>query len=343
MLRFLSALFSTSNGNGLGLHDALLDAAIERAIDGTDRRLRALGQTRKRLLEPVATAVRHVIALVDRLPEPIEISARRFGGDPRLRALFASSEHLNEVLGRFRSVRDYLGACDGLPPDDVYGLLIVMRSERRVLGMALDGDALTRDVLQTSVSFSEHRYLAPADSERATRRELMKRAFDFLLERALERIVAAKADRAEQARERALLSRKLETLKAGQWGLQPAFDAENPSAPPEIPALEAELDAIDRQIGEHRGLELGLDESLGLVADTLGDAARWLRIDPLSLNLDYRGILQPANAEGSTAAIEFEELASANGERRVVLLGYMPRAFLPEPADPVRLGRAYLG
>ncbi len=337
MLRFLSSLFAANQDEADGLPETLLDAAIERAVEGTDRRLRALGNYRKRLREPVALAARHVIGLVRQLPEATEISSVQYGGDPRLRAAFVSPEHLNEVLGRFWAIREYLEAHSDLPPDDIFGLLTMSRQERQVLGMELDGDTLKRDVLQTAVSFTDHRYLAPTDSERVTRRELMKRAFDFLLEKALERMVAEKARRGDLARERQLLHRKLAALKSGHWGLDTVF-SETDEPTPRLEELEAEIEALEAELGRYGGIELGLEESLRHVMDTLGQPEQWLALRSIRLNLDYRGI-KAAESE----AIEMSEIFSSNGQSRIVLFGRIPRAQLPAPKDTVKLGQAYLG
>jgi hypothetical protein len=98
MFRFSSSPFTRTTPGTDGLDPALIDAAIERAVTGTDRRLRALGDYRKRLEEPVACAVRHVIDLVDQLPAPAEISPPAFGSDARVRAFFSSGDHVREAL-----------------------------------------------------------------------------------------------------------------------------------------------------------------------------------------------------------------------------------------------------
>ena len=49
MLHFLSSLFSTGPGQGAGPDKALIERAIERVVDGTDPRVRGLGNYRKRL------------------------------------------------------------------------------------------------------------------------------------------------------------------------------------------------------------------------------------------------------------------------------------------------------
>ncbi len=86
----------------------------DRAIDGTDPRLRAAGSYRKRLREPVEQAAQHIISLVDGLPPAVEISRRSYGSDPRLRAFFVSADHLDELRST-STVRDYLQGDPPLP------------------------------------------------------------------------------------------------------------------------------------------------------------------------------------------------------------------------------------
>ena len=340
MLRFLSSLFTSHDDDNHGVPDTLLEAAIDRAVDGTDRRLRALGNYRARLREPVAIAVRHLIELVGQLPRATEIAPGCYGSDSRLRAAFASPNHLAEVLGQCQTIKDFLRTCCGPPPDAIFGLLTMSLQERTVLGMEMDGDTLRRDVMQTSISFTQHRFVAPADSERMARRELKKRGFDFLLEKALEGIVAAKERRGSLAKNRQLLRRKLDAMKSGQWGLEHAF-FEGDEYCPCVEALEADIAAIDEELGQSAGIALGLDESLSHIAETLSRPEDWLALNPLRLNLDYRGILQ-GDAD-ATDALELSEISSVQGQRRIVLLGWIPRDQLPEPKDSIRLGQAYLG
>jgi hypothetical protein len=97
MLHFLSSLFKPSGYEAGILDRELIEAATERAIDGTDPRLRALGNYRKRLHETVTLAAQHIIALVDGLPSPVEISRRAYGADTG--SLQRSLNQLAGVLG----------------------------------------------------------------------------------------------------------------------------------------------------------------------------------------------------------------------------------------------------
>ncbi|SMF96789.1 hypothetical protein SAMN02949497_4197 [Methylomagnum ishizawai] len=323
MPHFLGAWFDPAQSPDAILLEQVRAAAIERAVDKTDPRLRALDHYRERLHTPVARALSHVIGLVDRLPAPVEISPGQYGHDPRLKTLFASAEHLGEVLGRFQGVREYLAQRPGPAPDDIYGLLATAKREKQILGMALEDGLVRRDVLQTAISFEDHQYFAPSDSEAAARAALTTLAFDFLLLQARQAIAAHKTRRGELTRQRQRLRRRL---------LSPDAD------PAAVAGLEADIAAIDEELGCFSGIELGLEDSLRHVESLLGEAERWLTVQPFRMSLDYRNV-QTTVSE----VLEMSEAAALDGTRRIVLFGRIPRRQLPEPKDMLKLGRAYLG
>lgn len=341
MLRFISSLFSGPAEESAGFDEALIEKATERVLAGTDPRLRALGDCHKRLRGPVVKAGHHVVAMVEALPAPAEISPQAFGGDPKLRAFFASGEHLCEVLGRFNSLRDYLAELPPPLPDEIFGLLTADREERNVFAMEVTGDTLRRDVMQVAVNFSNHRYIGPTGNEADTRRELKKRAFDFLIEKALERIMDERSKRRGLDKQRHLLRQKLDAMRAGQWGLGSAQDSANGQTP-NLAALEAEIEAVEAELGQLPADSLGLEESLACVIDTLSQPADWIATRPLNLRLDYRGIKVDDASQTSAMDIALTELFSSTGERKTVLLGRIARTDIPKPPDFWKTAKRYL-
>ena len=342
MLHFLSSLFKPS-GDGTGVLDkTLIEAATERAIDGTDPRLRALGNYRKRLREPVEQAARHVIALVDGQPAPVEISRSSYGADPRLRAFFVSADHLQEVLGSIRTVKDYLQGVSGPLPEAIYGLLTVEWKERTVLGAQQVGEILRRDVKQVAVSFFNHRFAGPAASDAESRWELKKRAYDYLLETALATILATRGKRHELKREQQLLNRKLAAMKAGNWGLEGMF-AHDEAEPNDPAVLEAQIDAVEKELLGIGSDSESLQRSLDQLAGILADPAHWIARRELSMRLNYMGIRVEENPGEASNLLDLVEIYSSSGERRIVLPGYIPRAELPERTDFFKAAQRYLG
>lgn len=341
MLRFLSSLFTKTAERAGGPDETLIARAIERVVAGTDQRIRAIGAYRKRLRQPVEQAIIYVISLVDALPSPVEINPRLFGEDPRLRAFFVSANHMHEVFRGFKTIRNYLSDLAGPAPEKVFGLLSMVMEERNVLGVELVGDILRRDVKQVTVNFSNHRYLGPGSNESDTRRELKKRAFDYLIEKALERITVERNKRKELGRQQLLLKQKLRTMKAGNWGLDVMLtDHEQPY--PDVAALESKIEAIDRELGQFNTDNLAIEESLACVIDTLSHPAACLASREFSLHLNAMGIkVQDLSAKPSKEIV-LNEIFSGTGERRIILLGYIARTDIPESSDLWREGHRYL-
>ena len=179
MLKLFQSIFGSNEKPGQH-PESLIEMAIERAVDGTYPRLRALPGYRKRLRDPVIHAIDHAISLVDTLPVPLSAVAAEYSKDPRLPALFVSPEHMREVLGNDNVLGDFR---DNHPEsgEPITALLLAERKESNTLGVEMDGEIMRRDVAQVSVSFRRHRVVDPANSEDEARRLLKRRAFDHLI------------------------------------------------------------------------------------------------------------------------------------------------------------------
>jgi hypothetical protein len=342
MLHFLSSLFKASGEETGAVDKALVQAATERAVDGTDPRLRALGNYRKRLREPVTLAARHIIALVDDLPPAVEISRRAYGTDPRLRAFFVSAEHLQEVVGGMKSVRDFLQGASGPLPDSIFGLLTLTWKERTVLGTEQHGEISRRDVKQQAVTFFDHRFVSTAASEAEARWEMKKRGYDYLLKVALERILGTRGKRQDLKRERQLLNRKLEAMKAGGWGLEGMF-ARDPAEAKNPVELETQIEAVERELLDIGSDSESLQRSLDELAQVLEQPTHWLSRHELPMRLNYMGIRVAEDATEASSRLDLIELYSASGVHRILLPGYIPRAELPERPDFFKQAQRYLG
>ncbi|NJN47247.1 MAG: hypothetical protein HC808_13065 [Candidatus Competibacteraceae bacterium] len=142
----------------------------------------------------------------------MEVDTRGFTSDPRLRRFFVSADHLQETLGSSRTIRKHILKHPQPPPALVYATLGMERIEKTVLGMELQGEVIKRDVPKVAVNFSSHRIVFPAQSEKAARWELKKRAFDHLIETVLQRLVSIRARRQQLERQLTLYQKKGENV-----------------------------------------------------------------------------------------------------------------------------------
>jgi hypothetical protein len=316
--------------------ETLIKMAIERAVDGTDSRLRAFPGYRKVLREPVVHAIDHVVALVDSIPAPVLAGADGYRNDFRLAALFASGEEMLQVFSRDRVLSQYLSGADGRGAEHVTALLLAHREERSIFGMDLAGEQVRRDVAQVAVNFAGHHLLEPRTAEEECRRFLKRRAFDHLLALALTEITEARAQRADLMGQRDLLLRKLQCLKRGAL----TFDRPDSGQKGEA-GLQSELDAVSRQLQE-LGLDTGvLKAHLEVVAAQLWEAERQLWTEEIELCLNSMNIRRdPGDPTGRQ--IVLREIRDARGARAVVLPVTIAPRDLPRREDVVTAAERYL-
>lgn len=307
--------------------DVLIEKAIERALEATDPRIRAVSGYERALRPAVIHAIDHVVAMVEALPPAREADPERYGEDPELTAFFASKERLQQCFSFDSQLRDYLDAAGELVPDRFYALLVMARSDKRVLGMEMQGEMLRRDVAQVMVNFSGHRLVDPSGSEAKTRRELKRRAFDSLLEIALHRLVAADQEHAELKQQHYLLQRKLRALRAGRWGL----DDDATEEPLDAAGLERHLAAIEQELNTLVEDEISLTGRLDTLTETLNTAEKQLWGSRIKVIMDRSGIKRD-QASFTAPELELDEIHSILGRSATLFLVSYPTAeLLPRP------------
>jgi hypothetical protein len=331
MLKLFQSFFGGDESRGR-YPESLVEAAIERAVDGTDSRLRLLPGYRKRLRESVIHAIDHVVALVDAIPAPLVASRDDFNVDPRLAALFVSAEHMLDLLGRDRTMIGFLKEAS-VGTERLIALLLAERVEKNVLGMELAGEQVRRDVAQLTVSFRNYRLVDVADSEAETRRLLKRRAFDHLLSLALARIAELREERTDLARQRDVLRHKLLTLERNGW----SFEAgEGETADPA--SLQSELADIETQL-EDLGTDASvLNTHLDIVADQLAQAEKLLQLETVHMRLDSMNVQRDANDEAGRDVV-LPEIHNARGRCNALLLVSVAPGELPPHEN--RLDTAY--
>ena len=341
MFHFLSYLFSPSTDRPSDVDDELIEAATDRVIEGTDKRLQALGSYRRKLREPVEKAVVHVINLVDALPEPVEISRRTFNSDQRLRAFFASFNHMQEKVGAAKSVEAYLKLAPASDNGRIYGLLSMQWAEQNRLGTVLQDDHIQREVQQVSVNFLNHNFIGPSVSIEEAVLNVKKRAFDFMIEISLERIIAERTRHTELEQQQLLLKRKLKRMKDGNWGFEEMLRPEM-SGVKDFTALEAEIESVENELAKMGASHEVLDRNLQIIKDTLGRPEKLLAIRTVQLELDSMNIKADKSTSAKVHKLKLTEVYSGIGATRILLPGWFSVDELPADRESIVDAMRYL-
>ena len=341
MLKLLQSIFQQAPVVSSEYGDKLIESAIERVIDGTDPRLRAISSYRKRLRPAVIKAVDYTFELVDGLPPPITLSRKAFSHDKYIRAFFVSPDHITEFLTHSHILQDYKKDRKGLFPENIYALLSLKRVERKVLGMELAGEMTRRDVAQVSVSFSNHRLSCPTDDEAASLFEIKKDVFDFLIKQALTNIIDARDEQQKEKEQRAILSCKLRTLEAANWSLDAILRGENEKAV-NVDRMESSINAMEDELKKVETPPLTLDHYLDLIAETLNNTGNYLWKKAITIKLDQLGIKIEKETENAPVTLNLEEYHSSKRRRTIALPVCIPFDQIPESSDLLTKASHYL-
>jgi hypothetical protein len=302
-----------------------LDQAVEHVVDETSARLRAVPGYARRLRDPVVTALRAVDRMVETIPDTLPCCRATYRSDPRVNAFFVNYTGLQEVFSQSGEVRDLF---DGnARADQCFALLCMHRDENRQLGMGMDGDVLRRDVLQTTVSFTDHQLVSPGLDEADARCALKCCIFNNLV--AHIRMESADAQtRAEELERRAQAWRA--RLRRAAMG-SPAYAV-----------LRREVESIETELHTPALRLATLGDHFRYVADALSNPHKLVSSRQYSIFVDRLGVRHDGPGEAGARELPLSEIHVAGRRPRVACLVSFPRAELLPERDFVREASLFL-
>jgi len=300
---------------------------LETVVDDTDSKIRLVPGYKKKLRDDIQSSLEFADALVKQIPEAIEVSSRTFVSDPYVNAFFTNVADLQSVFSHSSEMHDYM---EDIHTDSARccALLCMRRTEKTVAGMELSDNMLKKDVLQVSVSFSDHRIYSPAPFEPETREGLKCCMFQGLVTNALERIVKLKlaSHRLQSnhqmlhARLRRYKQRAREVQKGTQAGVKLAQAIEETSL---------ELRKTEEQIMNSPLLtpQIALEQVMAVFSKP----DDFVRVRKFSLKLNKMGIRISDDSPQPCNKIDLTEVTIGDELPRVVTLATFPgKQLVPE-------------
>lgn len=314
-----------------GVSEEMVRAAVDKAITLTNPRLAVLPSCQRRLTPAVETTIEFLRTLVQALPSVHTLSSAIWSADPALRAFFVAPTDIPVVLGRSDNLRTLFNKFPEL--DEACLILGMAFNEQRTFGMALQGEMVQRDVVQTSVSFSDHRAHLCGRDESRLRRVVGVQVFEYLLAQALAEIGEERVERQELEGNRALIRARLRLLQQQGPGLGSMFSSP-PAARGEQARLEAELLDNERQLQAIGGGETALEAELECLQTVLENPGRYLRVEQKQLRLTTMNVVTEKTSSEMASEVDFAiaELTGAQKVRRAFVLARVARSEVPSPA-----------
>jgi len=264
---------------------------------------------------------------VEGVPEAILCSRAALSEDPRVNAFFADPNHLQEVFSRSAEVHDLLE--DNPEAEACWALLCMRIEEHRQLGVSLVGDAVRKDVMQTTVNFIDHQILSPATSETGARCSLKCCIFESLLAYTRKRVRDEKIRVTELENRRNFLVTRLNRSASEDGGESRA-------------ALQRELDEIRETLALEIPRLASLESRLDLVFDVLGNPAQYVSGHLNSIHLSRMGIKLDGSRIDTGNEVPLFEIRVAGQGTRIGALVCFPRAELLPRQDLARKADRFL-
>jgi hypothetical protein len=299
----VAARLATLLGGRRPARDAAGEPDRVRVAEAVDRivalspHLRMARRYESRLEPAVRVALRYVADLVAAIPPAREASAAAWAGDPTIRAFFAGADSVAPVLSRSRDLRAFFEQNPGL--QEAWAVLGMAMQEKRVLGAALEGETMRRDVVQETVSFSDHQVRMCGTSEEALRDEIVRRLVAQLGLQGMARYAAQQTQRGLLESERALLHTRLQLLERQGAGVGALVGGEDEEADVGELARLQEAIAGNEDAIQRLGLRSeALDRELAEVCAVLADPAAHLFVQTRRCVLNRMNVvLPPGSAE----------------------------------------------
>jgi hypothetical protein len=307
-----------------GLCQGSLGDAVEQLVDELSSRLRAAPNYARRLRDPLAVTFHHIDHIAETIPGTLHCSHSAFGDDPRINAFFVSPQHIQEVFSQSEEVRSLF---DSDPSAEAcWALLCMSKTERRQLGMALIDGQVRRDVMLTTVSFSDHQVVSPGTDEASARCALKCCMFRSVLAHIRRTAAGARAETEDRDNRLRLLRGRLRRAQD----------------PTQREALSAEIQGIEQQLQDQQPRIRTVQDHLDFVAGALSQPAQYLDAGECRLRLSRLGIKLEQDSNEPGYELDVSEIRIASDEPRIGALVQFPRAeLLPKP-DYLRQAEIFL-
>jgi len=160
-----------------------LSSAVETIVEGTDIRLRAIGNYQKRLRMSTRELLDYIEGLVADMPPAVKVSQTEYSNNSLVNTVFSSTEAMHRLFSQSSPVQAFFNNLENLQRQEVFALLFLNRTVKNIFGAELRGEVILKEVPQTSVSFSGHQLIAPRATEEAARGELKRTLFESVIQR----------------------------------------------------------------------------------------------------------------------------------------------------------------
>ncbi len=312
-----------SLGNGVRPSDELWEA-IDLVVKLSHPNIHYVSNYRKKLMPAVEHTLKYADELITHLPAPVHIRADSYNTDPFIQITFLNADQFRKFFSENRQLKEFFQKTDA---PRCCALMVMNREEKKAFGVEMDGEIMKRDVLQTSVDFSDHQIVAPTISEDETRKELSLRTLALLATHSMEDILSLIEWKKEMETEKHIIELKLQLQNATVRNRNSLFSDMSGHTNVKTEASDV-LGQLNRKIAEVRAELDEPEDYLNKVADLLYHPERFLKSEFVSMFVNDMNIIVEKEPHGKGDEIRFAELITATGIRKAAVLVDCDKQFI---------------
>lgn len=282
-----------------------LYGTIEEVVDIADPAIRRASRYSKKLLGPVQTAQGYCSSMIESVPGPIQLDRNNYFNNPRVKALFVSSDQMEEFLQNSPDIG--ILRKNGFS-GEVVALLTMTKHEKTVLGHQKMGELIMRDVAQQTVNFTDHRIVGPAADIESAKVGIVKRGVEVLATVAMERITNLRTTISELRQKRDYLSGAIKILQ-GRSRIQTRFSLPDPLQAEELKKAKDTLASVESELQQALVALSYPEDSLGYLIETMQNPSQLLTVDSYSIFLDWMNVLVEKQSDNKGNEIVLAEFS----------------------------------
>lgn len=290
--------------------------AIELVVDESIHKIRLIGGYRKKLRQPVETALSHCADLAKQIPATLDISAKDKTSMALINGFFNDPDQVRKVVSESSDLKDFL---DQKKADALYLVMTMQRLEKTTFGSSVQGEIVVRDVIENAIYFEDHKVILPAETIEEAFHSISLGLLKVLAHQALEHTLAMQKRELELEKLQDEVAVKLKILEKDRK--QMAFESIDAESKNLVVESQNLLDGIEKELGQVETITIQPDFYLNQLIEVLSHPGQYISVNLIPMRINRLGffVKEPScSAEGTICIAEFN--IGAKERRSVVLI-----------------------
>jgi len=289
--------------------------AIELVVDESIHNIRFVHGYRKKLREPVETAVNYCTDLARNIPGALDLDDE----DPAVSAIiggfFTDSEQARKVVSESPEVKRFLKEKS---VNEIYALVTMKRRTKTVYDSGIQGQIVIRDIATKAYLFEDHKFILPSETIEEAFHAIRLGLLKILSHQALEQSLDLQRRKLELEHLREELDVKVRLMREERQQMT----IEGNGSQGENVYIESQhlLHEVEQELAKVHSQSDHQEDYLNRVIDILSHPSRYLSLNLIPMRINRLGLFVKDDADSATDSFRIAEFTSGDAESRSAVL-----------------------